>query len=286
MARPARVSPDRILSAAAVEFAARGYAGARVDRIARRARVNKAMLYYHFGSKRGLYRELLRSTFADAAERLRRVAASGDEPAVMIDRAIAAVADLAREKSFFPAVMLREVVEGGAHLDREALAALSAVPTAFGEIVERGVAAGAFRPVHPLAAYFSMIAPIVLFMAAAPIRQELSDARLLNLAALQPDAFVTHIKDSMRRYSCWRSPEPQRAGSRRLPIACACRARSKRPTCTWPRRWAAAFWISRSWKAAASQPAPSSRVWTLLTRNSRSHVRGRTAIRRMPSSDS
>jgi TetR/AcrR family transcriptional regulator len=199
MARPARVSPDRILSAAAVEFAARGYAGARVDRIARRARVNKAMLYYHFGSKRGLYRELLHSTFSDAAERLRRVAAAGDPPAVMMDRAIAAIADLAREKSFFPAVMLREVVEGGVHLDREVLTALSAVPSAFGEIVAKGVSAGAFRPVHPLAAYFTMIAPLVLYMAAAPIRQDLTDARLLNLSALPPEAFVTHLQDSMRR---------------------------------------------------------------------------------------
>ena len=66
MPRPARVSPDRILAAAAVEFAARGFAGARVDRIARRARVNKAMLYYHFHSKQGLYRTLLRRTFTTA----------------------------------------------------------------------------------------------------------------------------------------------------------------------------------------------------------------------------
>ena len=51
MGRPAKVSPERILVAAAAEFASRGYAGARVDRIARRARVNKAMLYYHFSNK-------------------------------------------------------------------------------------------------------------------------------------------------------------------------------------------------------------------------------------------
>ena len=70
MPRPARVSPDRILAAAALEFAERGYAGARVDRIARRARVNKAMSDYHFASKQGLYRALLRSTFAQIAARL------------------------------------------------------------------------------------------------------------------------------------------------------------------------------------------------------------------------
>lgn len=199
MARPARVSPDRILAAAAVEFAARGYAGARVDRIARRARVNKAMLYYHFGSKQQLYRDLLRSTFAEAAERLQTVAASGHPPPVMIDAAIATIAEMAREKSYFPAIMLREIAEGGAHLDRDSLAALSSVPMAFGRIVAKGVAAGVFRAVHPLAAYFTMLAPVVLYMAAAPIRQELAHARLLEPSPLQPDEFVRHLQDSMRR---------------------------------------------------------------------------------------
>lgn len=49
-----------ILKAALTEFAAKGLAGARVDAIARRARVNKRMLFYCFGSKAALYREVLR----------------------------------------------------------------------------------------------------------------------------------------------------------------------------------------------------------------------------------
>ncbi|HSN67988.1 MAG TPA: helix-turn-helix domain-containing protein, partial [Thermoanaerobaculia bacterium] len=40
---------DQILTAAAAVFAEVGYAGARVDEIAERAGVNKAMLYYHVG---------------------------------------------------------------------------------------------------------------------------------------------------------------------------------------------------------------------------------------------
>lgn len=50
---------EKILTAASAEFAAKGLAGARVDVIARRARVNKRMLYYCFGTKRELYREVL-----------------------------------------------------------------------------------------------------------------------------------------------------------------------------------------------------------------------------------
>jgi AcrR family transcriptional regulator len=53
----------RILAAALEEFATVGLAGARVDRIAAAAQVNKRMLYHYFGSKEGLYAALLESRF-------------------------------------------------------------------------------------------------------------------------------------------------------------------------------------------------------------------------------
>ena len=46
----------RILEAARLEFGDHGFAGARVERIAQRAGVNKQLLYYYFGSKRDLFR--------------------------------------------------------------------------------------------------------------------------------------------------------------------------------------------------------------------------------------
>ncbi len=52
---PARTQA-RILSAATREFAAKGFAGARVDAIARRARINKRMLYHYFGDKKALFK--------------------------------------------------------------------------------------------------------------------------------------------------------------------------------------------------------------------------------------
>ncbi len=58
---------EKILAAALTEFSAKGFAGARVDAIARRARVNKRMLYYCFGAKQDLYREILRRKIADRA---------------------------------------------------------------------------------------------------------------------------------------------------------------------------------------------------------------------------
>jgi TetR/AcrR family transcriptional regulator len=80
-ARDPQRTRDRILAAALAEFSAHGFAGARVARIARRARVNKRMLYHYFGNKASLFREILarkvreRSAWAvtapaDAAESL------------------------------------------------------------------------------------------------------------------------------------------------------------------------------------------------------------------------
>jgi TetR/AcrR family transcriptional regulator len=53
----------RILAAARAEFAARGFAGARVKTIAARARANKRMLYYYFRSKRRLFDAVLADAF-------------------------------------------------------------------------------------------------------------------------------------------------------------------------------------------------------------------------------
>jgi TetR/AcrR family transcriptional regulator len=199
MARPARVSPEVILAAAALEFAARGFAGARVDRIARRAKVNKAMIYYHFKSKERLYRTLLRRMFTLAAERLQAIAGGSGAPADKVDLAIAGIAAFIQEHTFFPAIMLREVAEAGSHLDRETLKALAAVPRTVAGIVEEGVTRGDFRPIDPVFAYFSMLAPIVFYLAGTPIRKELSHLNVINMRAMSPAEFVEQAQESARR---------------------------------------------------------------------------------------
>jgi TetR/AcrR family transcriptional regulator len=59
----------RILRAALAEFSAKGFAGARVDAIARRARGNKRMLYHYFGNKEALFSAVLRYKMAERRSR-------------------------------------------------------------------------------------------------------------------------------------------------------------------------------------------------------------------------
>ncbi|GAA5136471.1 TetR/AcrR family transcriptional regulator [Pseudonocardia adelaidensis] len=58
----------RILEAATAEFAAKGFAGARVSEIAARAGVNQQLIAYYFDGKEGLYREMGRRWRAYEAE--------------------------------------------------------------------------------------------------------------------------------------------------------------------------------------------------------------------------
>src|SRR4051794_25180087 len=180
MARPpGSASVDsrrRLFDAAAAEFAARGYAGANVERIARAARLNKAMIYYHFDSKAALYREILRDMFGAVRSEVGRVVASpltaddkirryieaiagaaearggagGAAPAPpggdkKTRRYIEAIAGAAEARPHFPPIWLRELAEGGEHVDAATLDYVRDVLGALGQIVDEGRRGGIFH---------------------------------------------------------------------------------------------------------------------------------------------
>src|SRR6266550_3221692 len=76
---------SRILATACDEFGVRGFAATTVDRIARRARVNKAMIYYHFPNKRALYTAIVRELFATLNEKLHAIVTQPLTPPQKLD---------------------------------------------------------------------------------------------------------------------------------------------------------------------------------------------------------
>src|SRR3954468_13281224 len=109
MPRPRSAAADsasraRIVRAAAREFAAHGYAGANIERIARTARLNKAMIYYHFTSKAALYREILNDMFGAVSTRVAAVAESSLDPAGKMRHYVAAIAAEAEARPHFPPI--------------------------------------------------------------------------------------------------------------------------------------------------------------------------------------
>jgi TetR/AcrR family transcriptional regulator len=80
---PPKLSNDRALrisTAAREEFARRGYAGARVEQIARRAGVNKQLLFYYYHSKRGLFQSVLTQAAGELENALSNLALPAGGP--------------------------------------------------------------------------------------------------------------------------------------------------------------------------------------------------------------
>ena len=198
MARPPRSasgdSRRRIFAAAAAEFAARGYAGANVDRIARAAGLNKAMIYYHFKSKAALYRAILRDMFAAVGTRVAAVAAASSSPEDKVRAFVDAIAAEAQARPHFPPIWLREIAEGGEHVDTVTLNYVRAVLATLGRIIDEGCRAGCFKPAPPMLVQGGIIAPLMFFLATARVRRKMQRAGATGVADIPREMVVSHIQ--------------------------------------------------------------------------------------------
>ena len=192
-------SRQRILNAATEQFALRGFEGTTVDRIAARARLNKAMIYYHFHSKRALYTCALRDVFTAMGDRLSAIAASDRSPADKMDRFVSTWVLEGQTLSHVAPIMLREMAEGGRRLDEETYTVMVRVVRAMTDIVEEGRAAGQFAAVDPLLLYLTTIWPIVVYLATAPIRTAVARIAHVDVHRLDPERFIRHMQMLNRR---------------------------------------------------------------------------------------
>lgn len=192
-------APAAILRAGAHQFALRGYDAAGVDRIALEARVNKAMLYYHYGSKLNLYLEVLRDMFRALGARTRAIADGPGAPEGKIDAWIAAVVEEATARPWFPPIMLRELASGAAHIDKDTFAVMNGVFVSVRDVIVEGQRKGVFREVDPLLTYLTILPSILIFFARQRVVARRKGVRGLAAAAPRDvSEFVRHMQGAAR----------------------------------------------------------------------------------------
>jgi TetR/AcrR family transcriptional regulator len=200
-ARDPQATRRALKQAATALFARRGFAGATADLIARRAGVNKAMINYHFGGKRGLYSAIVRESFAALMDRLKSAVDVRAAPADQLRNFIAAFAEMAQGLPDLPAMLLREMIAGGEHrdLDREVFEYLPRILGTVRGVLEAGIRGGSFRPVDPLLTHLSMIGCLMFFFATDEFRRRALAE--MKHAPSPPSAadFVRHLQDLMTR---------------------------------------------------------------------------------------
>lgn len=160
---PARRAPEEtrrsLLAAAVAEFAEKGLAGARVDEIARRAGVNKQLVYHHFGNKEDLFRAALESVYREIRAREQALNLGDMPPVLAMERLVGFSFDYLAEHPEFIALLNDENRHGGRHVDGSdpVRAMHSPLTRMIGETLARGVAEGVFRSdMDPVNVYISI----------------------------------------------------------------------------------------------------------------------------------
>ena len=150
---------DRLLDAAEFEFAAVGLSGARVDTIARRAKINKQLIYYHFGDKDSLYQAVLERAYSRIREKEFGLDLASDDPIIAMRTLVGFTFDYCIENRAFVRLLINENVLEGRFIRRSKAIRQSGSPLSalLHDTVQRGVELGTFhRDVDPVQLYISI----------------------------------------------------------------------------------------------------------------------------------
>ena len=163
---------QKIVAAATDEFARHGVDGARIDRIAKSAGVNKAMLYYHFDSKDNLYLEVVTSFYKNIKQQAEETVL----PSETLEEALGALATLhetmfASDEQVRP-MMLRELANPRPEVIDTIVAIFTSagIPQKIAALLSDGMNRGVYRPVDihqalvafvSMSVYYHIMAPFV-----------------------------------------------------------------------------------------------------------------------------
>lgn len=149
------------------EFAQFGFEGARIDRIALKAKANKAMIYYYYKSKENLYETILTNLYSTFFNELSSVIPKEKRPDNQLFSAINTFINyISSIDENYIRIMLREIADGGKYFKKLALPNLI-IPmlTLIQGIIEEGKKKGQLKDIHEHFTYFMVVGSVVFFNA-------------------------------------------------------------------------------------------------------------------------
>ena len=152
-------SRARILQAARTEFAQHGLGGARVDRIAQLAGINKRMLYHYFGNKDDLFCAVLEANYTHKRDSERALALESEEPREAIRKLVTLTWNYYLEHPEFLRLLNSANLYQAHHVQASTQVRKMRTPfvNMIGAILEKGVAQAVFRAgVDPAQLYISI----------------------------------------------------------------------------------------------------------------------------------
>jgi AcrR family transcriptional regulator len=194
--RDAAATRKRILAAATAEFARYGYAGARVDRISRKARTFDRMIYYYYGDKVGLFRVVLENVYEDLWRAEEALRLAGVAPEAGMRELVGFTWRYFVEHPEFIRLLNSENLQRGRNVRRSKRVGRLSSPfiDTLRDLLRRGAAKGVFRRrVDPMRLYLTIAALAYFYVSN---RYTLSNFLAVDLMAPRNrEAWLAHITE-------------------------------------------------------------------------------------------
>ena len=185
-----------ILAAARRVFAHKGFAGTSVREVAEAAKVNKAMIYYHFRDKVDLYRAVLSNSFEAMELIWDDDVFKGNAPArKKIQKYIEGFIRFQQKNEDLRKILAMEFSTTGLKSDNLKWIAKNYFAknhAALVKILEAGMKSGELRKINPLMAVVSLIGMIIHLFIYVPIAPFIQKKKV-DLSALKLSAFVAEL---------------------------------------------------------------------------------------------
>lgn len=186
--RDAAATRERILRAGRAEFSEHGYGGARIDRVARRARSNIRMIYHYFGSKEKLYLAVLEDTYRRIREQELKLDLEHLSPAQGMRQLVEFTFDYLIANPDFVKLICNENLLRGKFLRKSRVVPETTLPLVevMEDLLHRGQEAGVFhRNIGPVQLYVTLLAMCFTHISnrytlSTMFQQDLADARWLS----------------------------------------------------------------------------------------------------------
>jgi TetR/AcrR family transcriptional regulator len=159
----------RIAAAAEELFAERGYHGAAIRDIARKARVNGAMIHYYFGNKEGLYRAMLEGAASRVRTLLIETTGNSGPTTTRLASFVEAYAAYMLSQPNLARILYREMLTGAKHIKQVAQQYGASNYSMLKGLIADGVKCGELRSVDAELTPISLMGMVVIFQFLRPI---------------------------------------------------------------------------------------------------------------------
>ncbi|MEE8594617.1 MAG: TetR/AcrR family transcriptional regulator [Gemmatimonadota bacterium] len=190
--RDAERTRAALLLAGRSAFAERGYEGARTQKIADGAGVNKAMINYYFGGKQGLFSAVLLDGLSDAISALAPLRRDEDPPMQRLSTFIDTMASFFRRSPDVVLILVREQMGGARHIEPEVRRRFFAFFQTTREILGEGLASGRIRDVDAHSTHLILVGSLTYYLLTEPARATYASH---GDAPGEPPSWETHVRN-------------------------------------------------------------------------------------------